>query len=139
MSESIDKSLSAAAGEYLVLGELLKRGNLAFLAQGPTQPDWDILVVTNCTNRRVQVKTVDWPCSKNKAANFRFPLEFDYVVIVLLQRNKKRSRFFLLKKDEIEQHLSVPNPSRKGGQRTLTISDAKLKELKSNEDNWEMS
>lgn len=59
-----NSSVSAAVGEYLVLGELLKRNIEAYLAHGEIQKGWDIVIVTNESTKRVQVKTIDWPNSK---------------------------------------------------------------------------
>ena len=140
MSESIEKNLSAAAGEYLVLGELLKRSNMAFLAQGPTQRGWDIIIVDKCNRqfKKIQVKAIDWPCSKNNAINLTTPFEFDYLVIVLLQRNKQRSRFFILTKEDAKQYLSKKNNKRKDKKQTITISNKNLKDLGKKEDNWKI-
>ena len=60
-------TLHAAAGEHLVLGELLRLGIEAYLAQGSTQPGWDILTRQNGAFKMVQVKTIDWP--ENRAVN----------------------------------------------------------------------
>jgi len=65
-----NRSVSAAIGEYLVLGELLKRGAEAYLAHGKTQKDWDVVLVHSDRPKRVQVKTIDWP--KQLAVNPNF-------------------------------------------------------------------
>ncbi|WP_220493694.1 hypothetical protein, partial [Klebsiella pneumoniae] len=62
-----NRSISAAIGEHLVLGELLKRNIEAYLAHGETQKGWDLVIVTNESTKRVQVKTIDWP--KQQAVN----------------------------------------------------------------------
>ncbi len=54
----------AAAGEYLVPGELLRRDIEAYLAQGPAQSGWDILTRQKDTFRHVQVKTIAWPSQR---------------------------------------------------------------------------
>lgn len=131
---SIDRNFSAAAGEYLVLGELLKRQHQAYLALGPTQPDWDIVIFGGSNPVKIQVKAIDWPCSKNKAVNVKPPIRFNYLVIVLLERQNSRSRYLILSKREVEEHLSKENLKRKDPKRTITISKTTLEK---NEKNWE--
>ena len=41
----MDKSVKCAIGESLVLAELLKREHEAYIAHGPTQQGWDIVLV----------------------------------------------------------------------------------------------
>ena len=132
MSESLDKALSGPAGEHLVLGELLKRGHAAFLALGKTQSDWDIIIMRDTGDKLVQVKAVDWPCSKNHAAKFSHkpPFYFDYLVIVLLRRDMERSQFFLFTKDKAESLVAGKE------EKTITISGTMLKREAVHEDNW---
>ena len=139
MSDS--RSIHAAAGEYLVLGELLKREKMAFLAQGPTQGGWDIVIVSDhkqCgQDKRIQVKTIDWP--NRKAVQINMSNDFDSLVIVLLDKGKQKSRFLIFDKQDIERHLSKENPSRKGRERTMNIGVRKFDELKGqHEDNWDL-
>ena len=130
-----NRSVSAAIGEYLVLGELLKRNVEAYLAHGETQKGWDVVVVTNESTKRVQVKTIDWP--KQPAVNGNFAGGFDYLVVVLLDRLNPRSRFFVFAHGELEPLLSAPNEKRAGGKRTLTMSQRSMdSRVKSHEDNW---
>ena len=136
MSDS--RSIHAAAGEYLVLGELLKREKMAFLAQGPTQRGWDIVIVADhkqCgQDKKIQVKTIDWP--NWRAVQINMSSDFDALVIVLLNRNQNRSRFLIFDKKDIEEHLSEKKLHR--ANRTMTISDQKFEELKDRyEDNWD--
>ena len=123
-----------------MLGELLKRSNMAFLAQGPTQRGWDIIVIDKCNRqfKKIQVKAIDWPCSKNNAINLTTPLEFDYLVIVVLQRNVQRSQFLILTKEDAERYLSKKNNERKDKKQTITISNKRLKDLKTKKDNWKI-
>jgi len=130
-----NKSVSAAIGEYLVLGELLKRGSEAYLAHGETQKGWDAVIVQATQPKRVQVKTIDWP--EQRAVNGNLTEGFDFLVVVLLDRNNPRSRFFILPVNDLEDLLSGKNPSRVGGKRTLTMSNRAMgSKLKSYEDNW---
>ena len=130
-----NRSVSAAIGEYLVLGELLKRNVEAYLAHGETQKGWDVVVVTDKSTKRVQVKTIDWP--KQLAVNGNFAGGFDYLVVVLLDRGNPRSRFFVFEHADLDPILSAPNRLRAGGKRTLTMSRHALdSRVKTHEDNW---
>ena len=139
---SDNRSIHAAAGEYLVLGELLKLEKMAFLAQGPTQIGWDIVIVADHNqcgqNKKIQVKTIDWP--NRKAVQINMSNDFDSLVIVLLDKGKQKSRFLIFyEKQDIEGHLSEENPSRTDPNRTMYISDQKLDELKDqHEDKWDL-
>ena len=112
-------TLHAAAGEHLVLGELLRHGIEAYLAQGSTQPGWDILTRQNGAFKMVQVKTIDWP--GNAAVNispstvrdkhhaqFDQTQCFDVMVVVLLCKNMPRSRFLFLTPEEVRERWTEP-------------------------------
>ena len=132
-----NRSVSAAIGEYLVLGELLKRGIEAYLAHGETQKGWDVVIFTNESTKRVQVKTIDWP--NQHAVNGNFTDGFDYLVVVLLDKLNPRSRFFVFKLEELEVLLSAPNKQRLGGKRTLTMSKKTMdSRVKLHEDCWQV-
>lgn len=53
-----NRSVSAAIGEYLVLGELLRRDAESYLAHGETQKGGDVVLVHENGSKRVQVKTI---------------------------------------------------------------------------------
>ena len=134
------RSIHAAAGEYLVLGELLKRGKEAYLAQGPTQKGWDVIITADseqCSqNKRIQVKTIDWPTRRPVQIN---PSNgFDFLVVVLLNKANQRSRFLIFDKEDIEPYLSKKNPKRIN--RTMNISNRRLSQLSGGgfEDNWNL-
>jgi hypothetical protein len=132
-----NRSVSAAIGEYLVLGELLKRNIEAYLAHGETQKGWDVVIVTNESTKRVQVKTIDWP--NQLAVNGNFAGGFDYLVVVLLDRINPRSRFFVFEHAELDALLSAPNELRVGGKRTLTMSQRTIdSRVKLHEDSWKV-
>ncbi|MCA8029563.1 hypothetical protein [Burkholderia cepacia] len=132
-----NRSVSAAIGEYLVLGELLKRNIEAYLAHGETQKGWDVVIVTNESTRRLQVKTIDWP--NQLAVNGNFTDGFDYLVVVLLDRENPRSRFFVFEHWELDALLSTPNGERRDGKRTLTMSLKSIESrVKLHEDNWKI-
>ncbi len=83
-------SYSTAAGEHLVLGQLLRLGVSAYLAQGPTQKGWDIIFKLGAELKTVQVKTISWP--KEKAVNGSLTFGFDFLVVVLLDRDETHPR-----------------------------------------------
>jgi hypothetical protein len=62
----LDNSVKCAIGESLTLAELLKRGHEAYIAHGPTQKGWDIVLVSGDEIRRVQIKTIGWPEGNQK-------------------------------------------------------------------------
>lgn len=131
-------SYSTAAGEHLVLGQLLRLEVSAYLAQGPTQKGWDIIFKLGAELKTVQVKTIGWP--KEKAVNGSLTSGFDFLVVVLLDRDKTHPRYLVFAADDVEPHLSKENPERKSkGKRTLTVSNHKLEaggSLKKYENNW---
>lgn len=130
-----NRSVSAAIGEYLTLGELLKRGVECYLAHGETQKGWDVVIVKDNSTKRVQVKTIDWP--KQHAVNGKLTSGFDFLVVVLLDRSNPRSRFFVFPDHSLPELLSAPNDKRKSGNRTITMSNKAMESvLASYEDNW---
>lgn len=130
-----NRSVSAAIGEYLVLGELLKRDAEAYLAHGETQKGWDLVLVHKNGPKRVQVKTIDWP--NQLAVNGNLTDGFDFLVVVLLDRENPRSRFFVFQDKDLEPLISAHNERRAGGKRTLTMSKKSMtSHLAKYEDNW---
>lgn len=130
-----NRSVSAAIGEYLVLGELLKRGSESYLAHGETQKGWDVVIIHESSPKRVQVKTIDWP--KQLAVNGNLTDGFDFLVVVLLDRKNPRSRFFVFPVRDLDALISTPNEDRANGKRTLTMSNKSMSaKLKNYEDNW---
>ncbi|WP_411884701.1 hypothetical protein [Polaromonas sp. YR568] len=131
-------SYSTAAGEHLVLGQLLRLGVSAYLAQGPTQKGWDIIFKLGSDLKTVQVKTIGWP--KEKAVNGSLTAGFDFLIVVLLDRDGPHPRYLILAAADVEQYLSRENPERKvKGRRTLTVSNHKLETggtLQKHENNW---
>jgi len=128
-------SVSAAIGEYLVLGELLKRDYEAYLAHGETQKGWDLVIIQEGGSMRVQVKTIDWP--NQLAVNGNLTDGFDFLVVVLLDRVNSRSRFFGFPISVLGTLISGSNEDRKDGKRTLTMSRKAIEgNLKGYEDNW---
>jgi hypothetical protein len=138
MSDS--SSYSTAAGEHLVLGQLLRLGVSAYLAQGPTQKGWDMIFKHGNDLKTVQVKTISWP--KEKAVNGSLTSGFDYLVVVLLNKEQTYPRYLVFEAAEVEPFLSKENPERKSkGKRTLTVSSHKIEQngvLKKYESNWKV-
>ncbi|MFC7418360.1 hypothetical protein ACFQNF_00510 [Iodobacter arcticus] len=145
---SINKSSSCASGEYLVLGEMLRRGYECYLANGPTQNGWDIVVLNeHGANIRIQVKTIDWP--EKNAINGKLDHGFDILIAVLLQRNMPQAKYVIASLDEIEPYLSAvstdesTNRGKNGGkERTLNLGEKfetqeGKKDLKVDELGWE--
>ena len=132
-----NRSVSAAIGEYLVLGELLKRNVEAYLAHGETQKGWDVVIVKNNGAKRVQIKTIDWP--NQYAVNGTLTEGFDFLVVVLLDRKNPRSRFFVFDSQALGLLICAPNKKRAGGKRTLTMSKKSISgHLAGHEDNWKI-
>lgn len=121
-TSATDRSVICAIGEHLALGELLKRDYHAYLAHGPTQKGWDIVIVKpNHDLLTVQVKTIGWPeknkCNVTVSENF----EFDHMIIVLLDKENKRSRFLIASYDEVKKMVSPNTGKRKAKTRTWAI------------------
>lgn len=130
-----NRSVSAAIGEYLVLGELLKRGAEAYLAHGETQKGWDVVLVHKNGSKRVQIKTIDWP--DHLAVNGNLTTGFDFLVVVLLDRKHQRSRFFVFQAQDLEPLISARSEGRV--KRTLTMSRKSISHrLAGHEDNWDL-
>ncbi|NDJ83926.1 hypothetical protein GXP65_23085 [Vibrio campbellii] len=118
----MEKSVKCAIGEHLVLAELLKRGFEAYIAHGPTQSGWDIAVVKNEQVKRVQVKAIGWPNKNQQTVTVSRALNFDYLVVVLLDLGQPHSRYLVCNRQELEQYLSSENDDRKGNSRSWYIS-----------------
>jgi hypothetical protein len=102
------KPYTGAAGQYLVLGELLRRGQEAYLAQGTTQKDWDIVVIRpDKSLSRISVKSCAWPLRTAIQIGVESLKErFNVLVIVLLnveEPHSTRARYLVV------PHTDVPN------------------------------
>ena len=133
------QSFSGAAGEHLVLGELLRQGYEAYLAHGKTQKGWDIVSLNESgKNIRIQVKSIDWP--NELAVNGKFESGFDVLVVVLHNR-EGYPRYLIIPQNELESIISELNLERKGIQRTLTVGKNFEKHAEKNlakyENNWQ--
>ncbi len=99
------------AGEYFVMGELLRRGYDAQLADRNTK-DYDILVgrPSDTALRKVQVKSVraqPWYVSVEK---FTDPSRDQVTIFVLLgpEEGREPVRFFIVRNHEVAAHIHCP-------------------------------
>jgi hypothetical protein len=122
------------AGEYFVMGELLRRGYDAQLADRNTK-DYDILVgrPTDRALRKVQVKSVraqPWYVSIEK---FTDPSHDQVTIFVLLGPEKalKPVRYFIVKNHEVAAHIQCPANWQKN-------AFMPLKAIKDYEDRWDI-
>jgi len=106
------------AGEYLVMGELLRRAFAAQLADRNTQ-GYDILVAARpgASFIPIQVKTVrthPWYVSR---ASFNGAALNDVTVYVLLgpETNEKPARFFIARNSDVAAHATYPKGWPKNG------------------------
>lgn len=108
------------AGEFLVLGELLKRKVEAYLALGRTQPDWDIGVSKpgRSTLLRVSVKSINWPTTN--AVQIKHNDNFDVLVIALLN-GEKPTIFLVIPNKDVSKLLDAKKVDRPGEVRTITV------------------
>ncbi len=121
---SIENSSSCASGEYLVLGEMLRRGYECYLANGPTQNGWDIVVLNEYgANIRIQVKTIDWP--EKNAINGKLDDGFDILIAVLLQRSMSHAKYVLPRETKLNlifqpyRQTRVPREGKRAAENAL--------------------
>ncbi|MBN1255607.1 MAG: hypothetical protein JXA50_10075 [Deltaproteobacteria bacterium] len=122
------------AGEYFVMGELLRRGFDAQLADRNTK-DYDILVgqPTDTVLKKLQVKTVRSAPWYVKLASYSDALADQLTIFVLLgdEKAQKPVRYFITKNSEVASHVHRPNDWRQNGFMPLTA-------IKEYEDRWEI-
>jgi len=122
------------AGEYFVMGELLRRGYDAQLADRNTK-DYDILVglPTDPVLKKVQVKSVraqPWYVSK---AKFAETLRDEVTIFVLLgdESARKPIRYFIARNHEIAAYVYCPPKWKKNGFMPFSA-------IKKYEDRWDI-
>jgi hypothetical protein len=99
------------AGEYFVMGELLRRGFDAQLADRNTK-GYDMLVGRSeeATLRKLQVKTARAPSWWVNRLDFKGQRLRRVTVYVLLGRDSKKPvRFFIAKNRDLKKHLNRPH------------------------------
>lgn len=99
------------AGEYFVMGELLRRGYDAQLADRNTK-GYDLLVGhTDATMKRIQVKTVRSPPWYVNQASFAGALAGQVTVYVLIGSEiaSKPIRYFIAKNSDLADQVHIPS------------------------------
>lgn len=99
------------AGEYFVMGELLRRGFDAQLADRNTK-DYDILVglPTDRVLKKLQVKTVRVAPWYVKTASYSGQLADQLTIFVLLgdEKAQKQVRYFITRNSDVAGHVHHP-------------------------------
>jgi len=98
------------AGEYLVMGELLRRGFDAQLADRNTK-GYDLVAAPHGADlKRIQVKTVRSPPWYIRRSSFEGELREQVTVYVLLgpEENENPARFFIAKNGDLAEHVHYP-------------------------------
>ncbi len=120
------------AGEYFVMGELLRRGYDAQLADRNTK-GYDLLVgrASDPVLRKVQVKTVRSPPWYVRTDSFTGDLARQITVYVLIgpETAEKPIRYFIVKNKKLADHLHRP----KGWKDNAFMS---IKAVSKYEDRW---
>lgn len=128
------RSIHAAAAEYFVLAELLRNHKEAYLAQGTTQPDWDIICIENNAFLKIQVKALDFPAYS--AVNMKSSTQCDYLVVVFLNRGDEKPSYYIFANKEVQALLSAVNEDRKDKKQTISFSAKRIKALSKFHNNW---
>lgn len=119
------------AGEYLVMGELLRRGYDAQLADRNTK-GYDLVAGPHDKDlKRVQVKTVRLPPWFVRHSSFEGDLLDQITVYVMLgpESSEKPVRFFVARNRDVAVHAHHPEGWSENG-------FMKLKAIESYENNW---
>ncbi|MGH6769495.1 MAG: hypothetical protein ACRECO_10805 [Xanthobacteraceae bacterium] len=105
------------AGEYLVMGELLRRGFDAQIADRNTK-GYDLVAGwPGAPLKRIQVKTVrvqPWFVSRHSFAGDALD-EITVYVLLGAESNEKSARFFIVKNSEVATHAHYPEGWAKSG------------------------
>lgn len=122
------------AGEYFVMGELLRRGYDAQLADRNTK-GYDILVgiPTDKVLKKLQVKTVRSAPWYVKVAHYSGELADQLTIFVLLgdERAQKHVRYFITRNRDVAEYVHRPQNWRNHGFMPLTA-------IKEYEDRWDL-
>ncbi len=105
------------AGEYLVMGELLRRGFDAHLADRNTK-GYDLVAAwPSAPLRRIQMKTVRAQPRFVNRTSFNGDMLNQVTVYVLLgpESNEKPARFFIAKNSDVAAHAHYPEGWSKNG------------------------
>jgi len=122
------------AGEYFVMGELLRRGFDAQLADRNTK-DYDILAGSpnDKVLKKLQVKSVRSAPWYVKTASYSDALADQLTIFVLLGDDKaqKKVRYFITRNSEVACHVHHPKDWKNNGFMPLNA-------IKEHEDRWEI-
>lgn len=122
------------AGEYFVMGELLRRGFDAQLADRNTK-GYDILVglPTDKVLKKLQVKTVRSAPWYVKATSYSGDLADQLTIFVLMGNEKaeKQVRYFITRNSDVAEHVHHPQNWEKNG-------FMPLKAIEGYEDRWQV-
>jgi len=122
------------AGEYFVMGELLRRGFDAQLADRNTQ-DYDILtgLTTDKVLKKLQVKTVRTAPWYVKKSSYSGDLAEQLTVFVLLgdEKASKKVRYFITKNSDVASKVHCPKDWKSNGFMSLNA-------IKDYEDRWDL-
>lgn len=125
-----------AAGSYLAMGELLKRGAEAYASQDNMGKNRSVVLVQSHNLKRIKINTIDWP--SHKTVTCEHLAGFDAIIIVLLDSNHARSRFYVFPIGDIGI-LTAENPKMIGGSHVLMMSQHSMAgHLERYEDNWDI-
>jgi hypothetical protein len=122
------------AGEYFVMGELLRRGFDAQLADRNTK-DYDILagLPTDKVLKKLQVKSVRSAPWYVKTASYTDALADQLTIFVLLgdEKAQKQVRYFITRNSEVAGHVHHPEDWKHNGFMPLNA-------IKEYEDRWDI-
>jgi hypothetical protein len=120
------------AGEYFVMGELLRRGFDAQLADRNTK-QYDILVglPTDTVLKKLQVKTVRSAPWYVKVESYTGDFADQLTIFVLLgdEKAEKQVRYFITRNSDVAQHIHHPQNWKSNGFMPLNA-------IKEHEDRW---
>ncbi|KZL93980.1 hypothetical protein [Clostridium magnum] len=94
---------SGIIGEYYTLCELWRNNYKAIKSNNPIQDGWDIIVLLENKNVKLQVKTINWKLSSSKVINGDFQGDFDFLVVVLLEFNHKKYTTLIIPKCKLKE------------------------------------
>jgi hypothetical protein len=129
------------AGEYFVMGELLRRGYDAQLADRNTK-GYDVLVggPEDKVLRKVQVKTVraqPWYVRRESYEDEQLLDQITIYVLLGAEEAAKPVRYFIAKNCDLAKQVSIP-PSWKESGKEVATAFTMLKSVEAFEDRWDI-
>ena len=146
------------AGEYLVVGELLKRGVIAALAPR-NNPGFDVLATNGAKSLNIRVKTKTeaadswvWNCAKDGTIFKNLSGALDFVVLVDLKNLDTSPGYYVIPTVKLDKELRaiferwLKSPSKRGNKphdptnkmRRIGASDYQKKFLLEGKGNWSL-